>query len=125
MFEENSPPQFLITKLSQAYQGLPDDIELDPAFADPCREMREKAHEFENIINKIDKGFDYDLRELTSVDLIHISDWATPMLHAFHNIICSNEKGIIGDEYVIKFFMGMDPSYFDGIEQFEVKELGR
>lgn len=124
MFEENSPPPFLLTKLSQAYQGLPDDIELDPAFSDFCSGMREKAHEFENIINKIDKGLDYDLRELHSVDLIHISDWPTPMLHAFHNTICNNEKDIIGDEYVIKFFMAMDPSYFDGIEQFEVKELG-
>ena len=113
---ENSPPQSILTRLSQVYS-----IEANTDFKDPCKEMRERAQEFEGIINKIDKGLDYDLRELKSVDLIHISEWPTRIMHAFHNIFCSNEKGIIGDEYVINFFLGMSPAYFDGIEQFEVK----
>lgn len=118
MFEENSPPSFLIERLRQIY-----NMEENTNYENPCGDLVKRANEFEDIMNKIDKGLDYDLRELKSVDLIHISEWPAPVMHAFHNIICSNEKGIIGDEYVIKFFMGMDPAYFDGVEQFEVKSF--
>ena len=106
------------------YQGLPSDIELNVEYKDFCEELREKAVQFEEIIAKVDKGLDYDLRELSQVDLIHIMDWPRPTLHAFHNVICKNDKGIITDEYVANFFLGMDPAYFEGVEQFEVKELG-
>lgn len=118
MFEDNSPPSFLIERLRQVY-----NMEENTDYENPCGDLVKRANEFADIMNKIDKGLDYDLRELKSVDLIHISEWPSPVMHAFHNIICSNEKGIIGDEYVIKFFMGMDPAYFDGVEQFEVKSF--
>lgn len=123
-----TPPPVILDHLSMVYSGKESGIEINPEFYDKAQEafeeMRARHEQFEEIIKKIDKGLDYDLRELTQVDLIHIMEWPYQVMHAFHNVICDNSKGIIGDEYVINFFLGMDPAYFAGIEQFEVKGLG-
>ena len=124
-----TPLPIIIDHLSMVYSGQESGIEINPEFLDKTQdafeEMRARHEQFEEIIKKIDKGLDYDLRELSQVDLIHIMRWPRPLMLAFHEVICDNSKGIIGDEYVINFFLGMDPAYFAGIEQFEVKGLGR
>ena len=124
-----TPPPIIIDHLSMVYSGQESEIEINPEYFDKAQnlfeEMQTRHEQFEEIIKKIDKGLDYDLRELTSVDFIHIMQWPRPVMLALHEVICDNSKGIIGDEYAINFFLGMDPAYFAGIEQFEVKELGR